>query len=494
MQILSRKLFIVLPVLLFAFSFCDKNQLTDSKTEVLVRDLTEIRHSGKLIAVTDFNSTNYFIYKGEPMGFTYELLESFADHLGLELEIVSENSLDRAFEMLNSGNVDLMAIGLTINSATRKELSFTDPIFETRQVLVQRKPHNWKSLTLDQIDRTLIRKQLDLAGKSVYVQSGSPYAQRLKNLGSEMGDSINIVEVPYEPEELISLVDGGEIDYTVCDENVALVNSSYYPDLDVATPVSFAQNLAWGVRKQYSDDLLKEINIWIKSFRASGSYALLYAKYFKNSKSSTIIKSDYYALNTGKVSKYDDLIKQYSDTLGWDWLLLASVVCQESRFDPNASSESGAYGLMQIMPLTGELLGIDINGSPENNIRAGVTYIKWLDELFKDKIPDKDERIKFILASYNAGYGHVIDARELARKNGKNPEIWNDNVDIYLIKKSDPAYYNDPVVKNGFCRGDKPVRYVTEILERYEHYKNIVPQFQASLSLVQPANNVISLR
>jgi membrane-bound lytic murein transglycosylase F len=491
---LRKKLFIVLPVLLIAFSSCDKNQPADDNSGMILRDLSEIRHSGKLVAVTDFNSTNYFVYKGEPMGFSYELLESLANHLGLDLEIVSENSLDNAFEMLNSGKVDLIAIGLTVNSVTKKYIRFTDPIFETRQVLVQRKPHNWRSLTLDKIDVSVIRNQLDLADKTVYVQKGSSYAQRLRNLGNEMGDSINIVEVPYRTEELISLVAKGEIDYTVCDENIAKVNLSYYPILDVATPVSFTQNLAWGVRKEYSGNLIKEINIWIKFLRASESYALIYAKYFKNDRSGTIIKSDYYALSTGKISQYDNLIKQYSDSLGWDWRLLASLICQESRFDPNAISESGAYGLMQILPSTGELLGIDVTASPANNIRAGVSYIKWLQNLFTDKIPDRNERLKFILASYNAGYGHIIDARELAGKNGKNPDIWNDNVDFYLLKKSDPAYYNDPVVKNGFCRGEKPVKYVTEILERYEHYKNIIPHDQNSLSSVQPLIRGLSSR
>jgi membrane-bound lytic murein transglycosylase F len=261
LQILSRKLFIILPVLLIALSFCDENKLSESNDMVVLRDLTEIRKSGKLVALTDFNSTNYFIYKGEPMGFTYELLRSFADHMGLDLEIVSENNLDYSFEMLNAGKVDLLAVGLAVNSVTKRELAFTDPIFETRQVLVQRKPNNWRSMTADQLEKSVIRNQVDLAGKVVYVQSGSPYAQRLRNLGNEIGDSIKIEEVPYESEELISLVAGGDIDYTVCDENVGVVNSSYYPFLDVSTPVSFNQNLAWGVRKQNSEELLNELKI-----------------------------------------------------------------------------------------------------------------------------------------------------------------------------------------------------------------------------------------
>jgi membrane-bound lytic murein transglycosylase F len=441
-------------------------------------DLDSIRKRGKLIAVTDFNSTNYFIYKGEPMGFNYELLKSFSDYVGIDLEIITENHLEHAFEMLKSGEADLMAIGLTVNSSRKKDIHFTEPMDETRQMLVQRKPRNWRSLTSDDIDRRLIRNQLGLAKKTVYVQKGSSHAEQLVSLSEEIGDSINIIVVPYESEKLIQHVANGEIDYTVCDENVALVNATYYPDIDVSTPVSFPQKLAWGIRKNNSDALLNELNRWITAYKKTGSYALLYAKYFKNSRSSLIVRSDYYALNTGKVSQYDDLIRKSSTSIKWDWRLLASLICQESRFDPNVRSGAGAYGLMQIMPDTGTDFGIDITSSPENNMKAGIRYINWLHSIFDSKIPDEKERIYFILAAYNAGPGHVLDAMKLAEKNGMNPQKWDGNVALWLLKKSEPQYFNDIVVKNGYFRGTESVAFVTEILDRYEHYKNIIPAEQ----------------
>lgn len=438
-------------------------------------DLDSIRERGKLIAVTDFNSTNYFIYKGEPMGFNYELLKSFSDHIGLDLEIVTENNLKRAFEMLKTGNADLLAIGLTVNSSRKKEIRFTEPLEETRQVLVQRKPRNWRSLTLDEIDKRIISNQLDLAKKTIYVQAGSSHVERLVSLAGDLGDSINVVEVPYESEKLIQNVAEGVIDYTVCDENVAQVNASYYPDIDVSTPVSFPQNIAWGVRINHSDQLLNELNRWITSYKKTGSFANLYAKYYKNSRSHSIVKSDYYALNTGRVSRYDDIIRKFSTAINWDWRLLASLICQESHFNPDVVSLAGAYGLMQIMPGTGKNYGIDITASPENNIKAGIRYINWLNSIFDAKIPDEKERINFILAAYNAGPGHILDAMKLAEKNGKDPQKWDDNVAIWMLKKSDPRYYNDIVVKNGYFRGKETEAFVAEVLNRYEHYKNIVP-------------------
>jgi membrane-bound lytic murein transglycosylase F len=180
--------------------------------------------------------------------------------------------------------------------------------------------------------------------------------------------------------------------------------------------------------------------------------------------------------NWGKISRYDDMIRQFSAIINWDWRLLASLICQESHFDPTVESYTGAFGLMQIMPDTGNNFGIDITSSPENNLTAGISYINWLHSIFDPRIPNEKERIKFILAAYNAGPGHVLDAMKLAEKNGMNPKKWDGNVAIWLLKKSEPQYYNDTVVKNGYFRGTESVHFVSQILERFEHYKNIIPE------------------
>ena len=439
-------------------------------------DLDAIRKRGKLIAVTDFNSTDYFIYKGEPMGFNYELLKSFSDFIGIDLEIIAENSIDRAFTMVQSGEADLLAFGLTAGTPEKSRIIFTNPVDVTRQVLVQRKPGNWRKMPDVSIEKNLIRNERELAGKNVYVQEKSAHGDRLAKLEKEIGGKVNIIPVPYESEKLIQNVARGEIDFTVCDENVAVVNSTYYPDIDVSTPVSISQNLAWGVRKENSENLLRELNRWISIFKNTSSYSVLHAKYYRNSRSSSIVKSDYYSLNTGRVSRYDDLIREFSLNINWDWRLLASLICQESQFKPDVISVAGAYGLMQIMPVTGKNFGIDITASPKNNIRAGILYISWLNELFESKVPDQQERLYFILAAYNAGPGHVLDAMRLAEKNGMDPQKWEGNVAVWLLKKSEPQYYRDSVVRNGYFRGKESVKFVSEVLDRFEHYKNIIPQ------------------
>jgi len=306
----------------------------------------------------------------------------------------------------------------------------------------------------------------------VYVQTNSAHASRLRNLSNEIGEDINIVEVDKEAEQLISMVANGAIDYTISDENVAQVNQYYYRNIDIETPVSFYQNMAWAVRKN-SGKLLTEINDWMSYFRNTDDYRLIYAKYFKNQRSAQIIESDYYALTSGRISAYDDIIKTYSEQIGWDWRLVASLIYQESRFKPDVRSWAGAFGLMQLMPSTASRFGINHNSSQEQQIQAGIKFLEWLDKRFEN-IEDQDEKIKFTLASYNVGIGHIEDARNLAQKNGSDPNVWENSVDKYLLSKSDPLYYNDPVVKYGYCRGTETYRYVNDIMERYEHYKNLV--------------------
>lgn len=435
-------------------------------------DLENIKEKGKITVITDYSSTDYFIYRGQPMGFQYELLQQLANHLSVQLEVRVSRSLNESFELLRTGEADLIAQNLTITKDRRLMVDFTEPLVQTRQVLVQRKPENWEKMKPRDTEVFLITNPIRLKGQTVYVMYGSSAISRLKNLSEEIGGDINLIEVDESPEQLISLVSEGEIPFTVCDELIAKVNSKYYPDLDISTAISLQQDLAWAVRKG-STTLLDELNKWLVNFTQTRKYKTLYTKYFDSDKSATMVESDFYAINTGKISPYDEYIRQYSERLDWDWRLMASLIYQESRFKNNLTSWAGAWGLMQLMPATARRFGVDTISSPREQIRAGSEFIVWLDNLFND-IPDKNERIKFVLAGYNIGPGHIIDARNLAKKNGADPNIWDNNVARFLLSKADPKFYNDPVVKFGFCRGTETFNYVTEVLERYEHYKNIV--------------------
>ena len=294
---------------------------------------------------------------------------------------------------------------------------------------------------------------------------------RLAHLMEEIGDTIYIVERDEEMEDLIEEVAQGTIDYTVGDENLARLHEMYYSNIDVRTPVSFEQNLSWAVRPG-ATELLEAVNEWLGDFRETRDYAAIYNKYYNNPRSVFIAKSELHSLGGGKISVFDDYFKRYAEIIGWDWRLIASLSYQESRFNPSAVSWAGAFGVMQLMPGTAEFLNVGTDASVAEHIYAGVRYLQWLDERLENEITDEHERIHFVLASYNVGIGHVLDARRLAEKYGRDPNVWKNNVDYYVLNKSNPKYYQDPVVRHGYARGSEPYHYVAEIMQRYRHYKN----------------------
>ncbi len=434
-----------------------------------------IMERGKIIAVTDYNSTNYFIYRGEPMGYEFEKLKMFAEYLGVNLEIKIENNLEKSFEALEDEEIDLIATGLTVTKIRREAVDFTEPHTTTRQMLVQRLPENWRKMrTWDDIEEKLIRNPLELENETIYIQKGSIFRNRLNNLANEIGGQIIVIESEdKEMEQLIEAVARGEIDYTVADEHVAKVNEKYYSNIDVKTPVSFEQNLAWAVKKG-SDSLMTVLNNWLDDFNKSITSRYIYDKYFNNPRSVHRAKSEFHSVNGGKISRYDDIIKEISERYNIDWRLLASLIYQESQFHPEVKSWAGAFGLMQLMPTTAEIYGVDSTSSAREQIEAGVRFLKSLDAQLPDDITDTTERLKFVLASYNVGIAHIFDARRLANKHGRDPNMWTNHVDYYILNKSDPKYYRDSVVRYGYARGEETYNFVREILDRYEHYKNVI--------------------
>jgi membrane-bound lytic murein transglycosylase F len=442
-----------------------------------VNDLAEIKKRDTLVALTDNSSTSFYIYKGDSMGYEYELLNAFAKEIGVELKMIIAKDMSQVFSLLNNSKVDIVAANLTVTKERMNFVDFSEPLMLVPQVLVQRKPEGWQNMSPAQLNEKLIRHTVDLSHKNIHIRKGSPFHARLINLSEEIGEKINITEIEGDinSEELIGKVASGEIEYTIAAENVAMSNLKYYPNVDIETPVSFPQKIAWAIRKE-SPELKTALNEWMAKRKESKENLAVFTKYFKapEKKVGRGANGKFASYKDGVISQYDDLIRTYSKKIDWDWTLLASLIYQESKFSPTARSWAGANGLMQLVPQTAKHYGLDtVDATAEQSLEAGTSFIVDLDRYWRKHIKDKNERIKFVLASYNAGLGHVIDARKLAEKYGKDPNIWYDNVDFMILQKSNPVVYNDPVVKCGYCRGQEPYNYVREILERYAYYRKM---------------------
>jgi membrane-bound lytic murein transglycosylase F len=447
------------------------------------RDLDDIQQEGILRAITVYSETSYFLYRGQPMGFEYELLQRLADHLEVALEIIPAEDLDQLINMLNRGEGDLIAYGLTVTQPRQQYVDFSNYLYLTKQVLVQRKPDNWRRKKLHEIEKELVSDPIELIGDTVAVRLASSYYERLQNLEQEIGGDIVVDTLPgkLSTGRIIKKVVQEEIEYTVADDNIAEINSAYYPSLDVETPISFSQRSAWAVRKN-APELRKALNAWIKAMRNKVDYYVIYDRYFENKRDFRArIESDFFSQAGGKISRYDTLVKRFADTLNWDWRFLSSLIYQESQFDPNARSWAKARGLMQLMPATARELGVRNRRDPLQNLQGGTAYLEELYERWEG-IPDSVQRVKFTLASYNCGYHHVVDAQRLAEENGANPQQWDDAVEQYLLKLAYPKFYNAAPVEYGYVRGIEPVTYVKQIFERYQRYRQLIPEERTKIT------------
>jgi membrane-bound lytic murein transglycosylase F len=460
------------------------------KSPPIVRDLDAIREANTLKVLFTFNSTGYFVFRGETMGYEYELLSRFAAAQKLKLVPVVVRDSATLLESLNRGEGDVVAAQL-VAPTNESEVLVTDGLYATAATVVQRgnapPAAGHSAATSTAIAREeretgdtpvtvrarLVARPSELAGQSVHISRRSPYRSTLLELNDSLTDDVHVVEVDESTDRLIQRLSEGEIGYTVAAENVAKLKATEYTNLIVQPALGPPRQVVWAVRRnapQFHDAL----NAWIRAERKKGLLAVLYRKYFLDRRGfAQRAASRYLTGETGTLSPYDEWFREYARIPGWDWRLLASQAYQESRFKPAAKSWAGAVGIMQIMPRTARELRIDPHDARQC-IEGACRYLWKLDDQLKGEIPKEDERIRFILASYNVGLGHVEDARRLAKKYGDDDGSWED-VAYWLIRKSKRGVYNDPVVKYGFARGTEPVDYVDRILDRFEHYKAFVP-------------------
>jgi membrane-bound lytic murein transglycosylase F len=451
--------FILLAVAFFVLC-CLACRRHAQSAEAPLADLPQVKDSGELVVLTLNSSTSYFDYRGEPMGFQYELAQQFAEHLGVKLRVKVGTSAEDLVHKLLQGEGDLIAYNLPVTKAYKDSVEFCGEDIITHQVFVQRNGRGVQPLT----------NVTELVGKEVYVKPGR-YLERLTNLDKELGGGILIHVVDEDSitaEDLITQVSNGTIPYTICDNDLAQLNKTYYPNLDIALQVSFDQRASWAVRKS-SPLLSQAATEWHRNNQTSPAFRASTKRYFETAKHTP--HESILSVKDGKISHFDALFKKYAKEIDWDWRLLASLAFTESNFDTTAVSWAGAKGLMQLMPRTAYAMGVPVGQeqNAEESVKAAVKYIGMLNKSFA-KVEDGTERVKFVLAAYNAGLGHVIDAMALAEKYGRNKYRWEHHVADYILLKSHEEYFNDPVCRNGYFRGTETYNFVSEILGRHEEY------------------------
>lgn len=413
---------------------------------------------------TIYSPTTFFTFRGDTLGYEYERILNFTRNNNIKVQFIIFKNLDEMIELLDSGKIDVIAYEVPIINKYKSIVLHCGTENITNQVLVQQK------------SKDLITDVTQLIGKDVYVTKGSKHEIRLQNLDNELGGGISIHSLPSDsiiPEDLIKLVSDGKIPYTIIDSDIAKLNKTYFKNIDVNLHVSFDQRSSWAVNK--NDYVLAEyINSWSKQLTNTKESKQILKRYFELSKNEALSSRPKIDIQNNIISEYDYLFKKYAKEIDWDWKLLAAQAWCESHFDTTAVSWAGARGLMQLMPSTARAYGLEADKitNPELNIKAAVANIKDLNSILSSRISDKQERIKFIIAAYNSGAGHILDAIALAKKYGKDYQKWEDNVSITLQWKANPEYFNDEVCKSGYFRGSQTIVYVNKVEECYKYFSS----------------------
>jgi len=420
-----------------------------------------IQAKGRVRFVLRNNLASYYIWRGELLGFHYELAKRFATENKLRYEIIVAPDNVALLDYLIDDKADIALGFLTPTQARReKGIGFSRPY------------HYASELVVGQSGVTGLETPQDLKGHKIYTRPSSAYWSTALQLQKTV-PGVKLIAVPenMETESIIEAVADNKYEMTIADSHIVDLELTFRDDIQSFMALGEPKAQSWGI-KAGNQTLLKEINNFIKKHYKGLFYNVIYNKYFKNKKRIDQQYKGYVAeIESGVLSPFDNIVKKHAKEYGFDWRLLVAQMHQESRFDPNAKSLAGAQGLFQVMPRTAEQLGIQDLHDPEQGIEAGIRYMDWVRERMQaDKIP-KSELTWFTLASYNAGAGHVRDAIRLARQKGWQDDVWFNHVEKAMLLLSQPKYAAK--ARYGYVRGQEPVTYVREIKRRYDTYLNI---------------------
>jgi membrane-bound lytic murein transglycosylase F len=429
--------------------------------QIAERDLDDIKQEGVLRLITRNNSTCYFFLRGEQFGYEYELARRFAESIGVKLEIVTPASWDEMIPFLNQGRGDIIGANFIATLDRRRQVAVSVPWRKEDLVVVSSKKDG------------IIADPMLLAGRTIYLRRNSAAVDALDHWRRMLKDTFKIEYLPedMEEEDILRKVGKGEYDITVVSRHIAELERTHTDNLMVGVEISHQLPITWAVRNN-APKLQEAIDQFIGQFTPTSLYRYIEKKYFEDPNRLRIQRQQTtFTLESGKLSPWDDVIKQYARQYDYDWRFIAAVIYHESHFDPNVESWAGAKGLMQLMPDTANMLRMDCFASDRANIHCGVKFLARLRRSFKH-VPEED-RMEFVLAAYNAGLGHVRDAQHLAIDTAHNPLVWNGHIDKMLRRLTHRRYFRK--VKHGYTNGPVVISYANDVMSLYRTYSQLLP-------------------
>jgi membrane-bound lytic murein transglycosylase F len=434
--------------------------------------LEQVQINGKLTIISRNGPTTYFEGANGYTGFEYTLAQAFAKRLGVELEIVEVEDLNRLIGSVGEQG-HFAAAGLTVTPRRQRDLTFSRPYMQVTQQVIYH-AHQPRPGSVE-----------DLLGKNILVVNGSAHADKLREL-QKVHPALTWEERhDVEMMDLLEMVHNRKIDYAVVDSNAFSLNAAVYPKAKVAFDLSQPEDLAWAFPHSSDTSLLDAANQFLAAMEQSGSLSDIRERFW--GQMGEIGQNDALVFARRveeRLPQWREKLQQAGTEQDIDWLLLAALSYQESHWDPKATSPTGVRGFMMLTLSTAKEMEVKNRLNADQSIQGGTRYFRKL----LDRIPagvTGQERIWLALAAYNIGFGHLEDARVLAQQHGANPNRWAD-VKEYLPLLAKRQYYKH--TKHGYARGQEAVTYVTNIRNFYTilAWNDLDQQQMTSLALVEP--------
>ena len=416
--------------------------------------LERVKEDGVLRVITRNSPATYFQDRNGETGFEYELVQRFADDLGVKLQIETADNLDDLFNQLGQPNGPVLAAAGLVSSEQRKQqVRFSHPYLEVTPQIIYR---NGKPRPTD---------AGDLVGKRILVLKGSSHAEQLAELKKqypalqyEESDQVEVVD-------LLRMVDEGQIDLTLVDSNEVAMNQVYFPNVRVAFDLGDGRDQRWAVAAGEDNSLLNEINEFIDKVHKNGTLQRLKDRYYGHVDVLGYVGAYTFAQHLQqRLPRYENHFKTSAKKEQVDWRLLAAIGYQESMWQAEVTSKTGVRGLMMLTQRTAQAMGVSNRLDPRQSIEGGAKYFMHVKKELDDDIEEPD-RTWFALAAYNVGSGHLDDARKLAKREGLNPNKWLD-VKKMLPRLSQKQWYSK--TRYGYARGGEPVHFVANIRRYYD--------------------------
>ena len=442
-----------------------------------VAPLEEIRRDGELVVITRYGSTTYYESRDGLDGYEYALSQAFAEHLGVNARYVIMDSIPEVLDAIQSGEGHIAAAALT-RTDEREKLHRFGPDYESvqQQVVCHR-------------DGPVPKDISELSSVRLLVIEGSSYVERLNELKEEFPELKWGTTVELSTDEILEQVSRKEVDCAVADSNIVAINRRYFPDLEVAFPISEEQSLAW-VLPPNARRLAAELEKWFAKADDSGLLASLDERYYGHVTIFDYVDTKRYMRRIlSRLPRYRETFESAAEKFDISWTLLAAVSYQESHWNPRARSPTGVRGMMMLTLPTARAMGVKNRLDPQQSIMGGARYLARMIERVPDEVHGED-RLWFALAAYNIGYGHLQDARVLAKRLGKDPDRWH-SLKTVLPLLSRKKHYRK--LKHGYARGSEPVIYVERIRSYLDILERTLPTYspEAGLNAAAPPPDLL---